>query len=185
MANMTKKQRSESALKAARKRKRNATKNAKKKSVKRNSSPRKTVKARVRTVAKKLNSKELIANGVIAIGGAIASAAIATRIPAPDPKLKAALPLLMGVGALATKQGRKNKMIVAAALGAMVAGGLAVTKQINPNIPLLAGEDDYYDELEEFPMGGPVLAGPVMMGEASLLGFDDGYNLSGNDGYNY
>jgi hypothetical protein len=137
----------------------------------------KTVTKRVKPKA--LKAQQLVVQGLTGVVGAIAAGAVASRVPVKDPKLKAALPMALGAALVAAKQTRKNPMVRNAAIGAIVAGGLATAKQLAPDLPLLAGEDSYMDELDYFPTGQEL--GVPMMGQESLLGAP----MMGSDGYNY
>jgi hypothetical protein len=78
-------------------------------------------------------------NIAIGVAGAVAGALGMRYVPVADARAKAAIPLLLGI-VLAVKM--KNEMVKAAAGGLAVAGGLALTKALAPNLPVLAGLDD-------------------------------------------
>lgn len=78
-------------------------------------------------------------NIAIGVVGAVAGALGMRYVPVADARAKAAIPLLLGIF-LAVKM--KNEMVKAAAGGLAIAGGLALTKALAPNLPVLAGLDD-------------------------------------------
>jgi hypothetical protein len=73
------------------------------------------------------------------MAGAVGANMAANLLPMPDPRLKAALPLIGGL-VLMMSSG-KNKMMEYAGLGMAIGGGLSTLKAVAPNIPFLAGED--------------------------------------------
>lgn len=85
--------------------------------------------------------KPLINTG-IAVAGGVAGSFAANKFPIADAKIKAAIPVALGLALGLTKIGRKNAMVQAAATGMMVAGGLALLRQFAPTLPLLAGENE-------------------------------------------
>lgn len=85
--------------------------------------------------------KPLINTG-IAVAGGVAGSFAANKLPIADAKIKAAIPVALGLALGLTKIGRKNAMVQAAATGMMVAGGLALLRQFAPTLPLLAGENE-------------------------------------------
>ena len=77
----------------------------------------------------------------LAVGGGILAGVVANKLPIPNPKLKAAAPLIAGVAMMATI-GRKNKMVAQMATGVMVLGAVALIRNLFPAVPLLAGEEE-------------------------------------------
>jgi len=116
---------------------------------------RSTTKRKVASVAKKKKTttkrrrrstgggrvqQTLMAGGAAALG-AIGAGVGANMIPFPDPRLKAAIPIVAGVMLSTMKVGRAPMMKMVSA-GMVAAGALALVKQFAPQVPLLAGEDD-------------------------------------------
>ena len=118
--------------------------------------------------------QKTLMTGAMAAAGAIGAGVAANYIPVPDPRLKAALPIVAGVFLGSTKMGRSAMMQTVAA-GMVAAGTLALVKQVAPQVPLLAGEDD---ELTFVPSNYTEQAmlgveEPFTMGEAEYVGYDD------------
>lgn len=109
---------------------------------------------------------ELLTNGAIGLGGAIGSGIVANMLPIPQPGLKAALPLAVGVG-VALSPMAKMKGAQYFALGAMIMGGIALTKQFAPQIPFIAGEDEMLDYV------GPGYEEQAMLGMEDESIYDD------------
>jgi hypothetical protein len=135
----------------------------------------------------KLDIMKPLINTGIAVAGGVAGSFAANKLPIADARIKAAVPMALGLVLGMTKFGRKNAMVQAAASGMMVAGGLALLRQFAPTLPLLAGEEDVQitDETGAQLLGAPTLLGdPVNLGEDNefdaLLG-DDFEDLEGGD----
>lgn len=107
----------------------------------------------------------VVKDAALAVGGGIAAGVIANKLPVADPRIKAAAPIAAGV-ALAATLGRKNEMAKGFATGMVVLGAVALLKQIAPNVPMLAGEDEMM-YVPQLPYS------PEMMGEGVQLGYDD------------
>lgn len=109
----------------------------------------------------------VVKDAALAVGGGIAAGVIANKLPVADPRIKAAAPIAAGI-ALAATLGRKNEMAKGFATGMVVLGAVALLKQVAPNVPMLAGEEEM--------MYVPQLPGPggYMGGEMVELGEDDG-----------
>lgn len=119
-----------------------------------------------------------IVNTAIAVGGGVAGSIIANKLPIADSRIKAALPLGLGIALGMSKIGRKNKMAEAAATGMMIVGGLALLRQFAPTLPLLAGEND----IDVTDVNGNLLGAPVdLMGIADQSTLDDYEELSADD----
>jgi hypothetical protein len=101
---------------------------------------------------------DLMDAGMIAAGG-IGAAMVAKFVPIKNAKIKAAVPLVLGVGIGLTKFGKKP-VISKLATGVAAMGILALVKQFVPTIPTLAGDDS--DELMGYL--------PTSPEEAALLG---------------
>jgi hypothetical protein len=100
-----------------------------------------------------------VTNAAMIAGGGMAGAFAAKYIPVKNAKIKAALPLIMGIGLSMIKIGRKapfDKL----ALGMSVIGVLSLAKAFVPSLPTMAGED----------LDMPYLPSPE---EAAILGLDD------------
>lgn len=82
-----------------------------------------------------------VKNAAVAVAGGIVAGMAANKLPIPNPLLKAASPLIMGLALMATV-GRKNQLVAQMATGMMVMGGVATIRAQFPNVPLLAGEDE-------------------------------------------
>ena len=86
---------------------------------------------------------DLAINMGIALAAAIAGSMGANKIPVANSKIKAAIPLVAGLGLGMSKYGRKPK-IMAAAIGLSIAGGLALVNQFKPGLTTLAGDDTVF-----------------------------------------
>lgn len=106
---------------------------------------------------------DVIANGAMALVGAIGASYLANKMPIKDERIKAAVPVGIGLAVSMVPQLKKNKFSTAIAAGAITAGGLSVVKRVAPQVPLLAGEEDDY-----YYMGEPF----------ESLGYDDDYFMS-------
>jgi len=84
---------------------------------------------------------QVVKDAMLAVGGGIAAGVIANKLPVADPRMKAAAPIAAGI-ALAATLGRKNDMAKGFATGMIVLGAVALLKQLAPNIPMLAGEQE-------------------------------------------
>lgn len=109
---------------------------------------------------------QVVKDAALAVGGGIAAGVIANKLPIADPRLKAAAPIAAGI-ALAATLGRKNDMAKGFATGMIVLGAVALLKQIAPNVPMLAGEQEMM-YVPQIPYN------PEMYGENVNLGQDDG-----------
>jgi hypothetical protein len=98
--------------------------------------------------------------GLMAAGG-IAGAFAAKYVPIPNAKIKAAVPLILGLALSFVKFGQKPP-ISTMATGAAAVGMLSIIKQFMPQIPTLAGDDEeQYGYL------------PTSPEEAAILGLED------------
>jgi len=98
------------------------------------------------------NVQKILMDGAGAAVGAVVAGVAANALPLPDPRLKAAMPIVAGVILANMKIGR-SAMAKMACVGMISAGTLALVKQTMPGVPLLAGEEvaqiDYIPESQE------------------------------------
>ncbi len=120
-----------------------------------------TPKRRRKSGGGKVNAQKILMQGVGAAAGAVGAGVVANMIPLPDPRMKAALPIVAGVVLGMSKMGRANVMKFAS-VGMISAGALALVRQFAPNVPLLAGEDQ---EMLDYVPGNDE--------ELALLGYDE------------
>lgn len=120
-----------------------------------------TPKRRRKSGGGKVNAQKILMQGVGAAAGAVGAGVVANMIPLPDPRMKAALPIVAGVVLGMSKMGRTNVMKFAS-VGMISAGALALVRQFAPNVPLLAGEDQ---EMLDYVPGNDE--------ELALLGYDE------------
>lgn len=142
---------SEKALEASKRTASNLRKKVKEledKATKKRSSSRRKKGSRVKP------NKDFLVNGAMAIVGAVGASYIANRVPVQDERLKAALPILVGAGVSLVPALSKNKYSSAISAGAITAGGLSLVKKLAPQVPLMAGEEDYFYMGESFDMLG-------------------------------
>jgi len=76
------------------------------------------------------------------VGGAVGAAAIVNMTPIADNRTKALAAMAGGLGAWLLLP-KKQKLLRAASVGATLGGALALTKQMFPQLPLMAGEPYY------------------------------------------
>lgn len=91
---------------------------------------------------------EVMIDGGLGVAGAIGGSLLSNMAPIADPRIKAALPLVAGI-AIGMTNLSKKKQIAAMASGMIIIGGVSLVKQFFPNIPLLAGEEEYEEIPEE------------------------------------
>lgn len=107
---------------------------------------------------------------IVGVGvGAVAGSFIAGKIPVPNPKLKAFIPIALGVGLGMTKFGR-SPMIKSALAGSIAVGTLALVKSFFPTLPMLTGADDaesVMGAIDNLPDEERALLGMVVSGEVS------------------
>lgn len=115
--------------------------------------------------------KPLINSGM-AVGGAIAGSMIANKLPIANKKLQAGVPILAGLVLGMSKFGRKD-IVQNIASGMMIAGGLALVRQLAPTLPLLAGENDI--DMLDNAYGSPV--------ELGYSGTESLESIAGDDYY--
>ena len=104
--------------------------------------------------------------------GAVGSSFVAGMIPVKSAKIKAVVPIALGLFLGMSKFG-KSRIMKSAATGALAVGTLSLVKQFFPTLPLLSGADDAVsvagaiDALkpEERAMLGLAVNGEAMEGE--------------------
>lgn len=112
----------------------------------------------------------ILKDAALAVGGGVAAGILANKLPIQDPRLKAAAPIAAGV-LLATTIGKKNAMLKGFATGMVVLGGVSLLKQLAPQVPMLAGEQEMM-YLPQYPDGYGY------GGEMVDLGLDEEEDLS-------
>jgi hypothetical protein len=124
----------------------------------------------------------MLRNAGLALAGGIASGFLVNKFPVKDARIKAALPIIGGI-VLSGTLGKRNKMLKGVAEGMVLLGAVSMFKQLAPNVPFLAGEQQYY-----IPAGIPynpaILNAPAdqstsdlgFMGENVSMGIDEYYS---------
>jgi len=125
--------------------------------------------------------------GAGVVGGAVGASMLAKLIPVSNAKIKAAIPIALGLGIGFTKFGRKG-IVKDAALGSITIGMISLLKSFVPTLPLLSGDVElmgYLPTGEQQAMLGQRLEGEVLEGDldGELDGDFDG-DFDG-DGDNY
>jgi len=77
--------------------------------------------------------------GAGVVGGAVGASFVSRMIPISNPKIKAAIPVALGLGLGLTKFGRKGIM-KDVAMGSITIGMISLLKSFVPSIPLLSGD---------------------------------------------
>jgi hypothetical protein len=107
-----------------------------------------------------------IGTDVVGIGaGAVAGSAVAKLVPIADPRIKAAVPLILGI-ILSTMKFARSRIMQAVATGSVAVGTISLVKQFLPQIPMLAGAasaEDIIASVNQLPAE-----------EKAMLGFDGG-----------
>jgi len=111
------------------------------------------------------NIMSILMQGVGITGGAVGGSMVARMIPIKDLRIKSLIPVLLGVGIMSTKQGKKG-LVKDAALGSTAIGFISLLKTLAPQVPLLAADetelallgyaDDMLDEEENAMLGLPI-----------------------------
>jgi hypothetical protein len=94
-------------------------------------------------------------------GGAVGSSFVANMVPIANPKIKALIPLALGIVLSNSKLG-KSGFGKGIALGSIAVGTISLVKQFAPQLPLLTGDAEVYGMLaspEERPMLGSTIEG--------------------------
>ena len=117
--------------------KRSPVKMAKRKSSakKKGSSKARKVARRARGFLGKSGVGNMVQDAALAVAGGIAAGFLANKVPVADPRIKAALPIVAGLG-LSMTIGKKNKLAEGIAKGMVILGTVAVVKQFAPYIPI-------------------------------------------------
>jgi hypothetical protein len=140
---------------------------------------RRTRRARRYHGAARLNIVGL-ATDIIGIGaGAVGGSFLAQKLPITNGKIKALIPIALGLGIGMTKFGRKE--IVKSLAGGMIAvGTLSLVKQFFPTVPLLTGNDDaeaVAGAIDQLPAEEKALLGYVVSGadgeESETYGYEE------------
>lgn len=79
--------------------------------------------------------------GAIGIGGGLMAGFLANKLPVADPRIKAFAPIA-GAVILAATLGKRNKIAAQLATGMMILGGVSAVRNLFPNVPMLAGEEE-------------------------------------------
>lgn len=123
-----------------------------------------------------------LATDIVGVGvGAVGGSFIAQKVPVKNAKLKAIIPIALGLGLGMTKFGR-GRIAKSAAGGMIAVGTLSLVKQFFPTVPLLTGADDaegVAGAIAALPDEEKALLGYVVNGEAGevveseLMGVQD------------
>lgn len=112
----------------------------------------------------------------LAVAGGVAAGAIANKLPIADNRLKAAAPVVAGI-LLAGVMGKKNAMFREVGTGMAVIGAIGLIKQLMPNVPVLAGEDQVYIIPDNAGYAGDMMQlgydDQEFMGEMTQLGNEE------------
>lgn len=119
-----------------------------------------------------------LATDIIGVGvGAVGASFIAQKIPVSNAKIKALIPIVLGLGLGMTKFGQSS--IAKAAAGGMIAvGTLSLVKQFFPTVPMLTGADDaetIAGAIDALPDEEKALLGMVVSGEGEEYPEVSGY----------
>lgn len=117
------------------------------------------------------------ATDIISVGaGAVGASFIAQKVPVANAKIKALIPIALGLGIGLTKFGR-NRMAKSAAGGMIAVGTLSLVKQFFPTVPLLSGADDaetVAGAIDALPEEEKALLGMVVSGvDGAVIEGDD------------
>jgi len=128
---------------------------------------RRKTRARRYHGAAKLNIVGLVTDIVGVGAGAVGGSFIAQKIPVKNAKIKALIPIALGLGLGMTKFGRGN--LAKSIAGGMIAvGTLSLVKQFFPAVPLLTGAEDAESvagAIDNLPADERALLGMVVQGE--------------------
>lgn len=112
-------------------------------------------------------------NAGIEAAAAVGSTMAAAKIPIENPKIKAAIPLVAGIAIGMLAKGKRAAMINKVSDGCMIAGLLALLKQVAPQFAL-AGEDElteaYLPEDDQSLLG---VRSDLMGVPSDLMGTED------------
>jgi len=126
--------------------------------------------------AKSAGVVDIVESAALGVAGAIGVAFGLSKIPQLSPTARAGVATALGVfGAM-----QKNPMIKKISAGVAVAGGMALLKNVAPQLPSLAGDDDYGYNFGAYNPQLITAGDPVGMGEPiSVNGFGGGWNHNG------
>lgn len=149
-------------------------------------SKRRVSRRRVRRLygdsVKKPSMMNTLKDGAGVVGGVIGASAIAKMFPIANPKIKAIVPIGLGIILSMTKFGRKGVM-KNVALGSVAIGALSLVKQLAPSLPLMG--DEYMGYTPELSAEERALLGIPYNGEP-VDGDMEGDELTGDvDGDEY
>jgi len=123
------------------------------KSASRKTAPLAGVRRRRRTRMSGLNVRAIgknvqgqILKGVIGASAAVLTTMISAKVPVQNTKVKALIPIAVGIVLANFAKGKHGQMIEQASTGALIAGSLAIIKQFVPAFAL-SGEAEMYDQL--------------------------------------
>jgi hypothetical protein len=109
-----------------------------------------------------------LATDIVGVGvGAVGGSFIASKLPIKNAKLKALIPIVLGLGLGMTKFGR-GRVAKSAAGGMIAVGTLSLVKQFFPTLPMLTGADDAESvagAIAALPSEEQALLGMVVNGE--------------------
>ena len=111
-----------------------------------------------------------ISEALIAVAGGVIAGVIANKVPIKNEKLKAATPILAGLGVSFMGIKKRNPLIRNLGTGMMVLGAVALTRKMLPSVPLLAGEDENTLMLPEYIAAQQA---NQVAGELEYMGDDD------------
>lgn len=103
----------------------------------------KKARAGIRRIVGGKGMQDTLMKGAGVVAGAVGAGFIANQVPIKDPRIKAVIPIIMGL-LLSNVKMLKGQAGQAMTLGMVAAGGLALVKQFAPNIPVLAGEGEEF-----------------------------------------
>lgn len=130
----------------------------------------KTVASRAkRYITSKSGAVSMLKDAALAVGGGVAAGVITNKLPIQNPKIKASIPIVLGI-ALASTMGKKSEIARGIANGMIVLGSVGLFRQFAPNVPMLAGEEDNQYYLPYQPMEGTVDLGYSDNNELSYMG---------------
>ncbi len=118
---------------------------AKKRRSTKRAAPKKTRRSsRRRGISAKKGMMEMVQAAGFGVAGGIVAGMVANKLPIADPRLKAAAPIVAGL-LLGTTIGKKQPIVQKIGAGMVVLGAVALLKQVAPQVPMLAGEEEYLD----------------------------------------
>lgn len=111
-----------------------------------------------------------VSEALIAVAGGVIAGVVANKVPIKNEKLKAAAPILAGLGVSFMGIKKRNPLIRNLGTGMMVLGAVALTRKMLPSVPLLAGEDENTLMLPEYIAAQQAAQ---VAGELEYMGDDD------------